>query len=732
MNIFKRSWTILSITAFVFLATNAFAQPFTKEEVKALAKQASQIEIVKDTYGVPHVYAKTDAGAVFGMMYVQCEEFFEKVEQTLISRTGRLAEVEGEASISKDLWTRMFIDSAKAVVLYNQSPEWLRKLCDAHADGINYYMITHPMVKPKLIKRAQPWMSLMNNVAPMGGSNVAEADFKAFYLIPQSTEGRSFNSESSMYDGSNGWAIAPSRTQSKHAMLLINPHSEYYGRIEIQLVSEEGLNSYGAPFLGQFNIFQGFNEFLGWMHPITLSDAKDLYSELIDKKHNKLYYRYDDKWKPVDSTSITIKYKKDNQLLSKTITTYRTHHGPVVYGNAGRWITLKIYEPNIELLGMHWRKMKARNVNEFKEVLNTRAMVGNNIIYADKEGNIGYWHGNFVPKRNPLLDWKRPVDGTTSATEWQGTHTIDEIPHYFNPASGWVQNCNSTPLYGSGYLDTVMMKLPAYMLPDGHTPRAAHALRVLTPLQNATMDDVVKASYDNYLPSGERFTPPLIRAYEAYATDSLKLKLSGAIDELKKWNYKADTTSIATTLSALWLEKIIQVNVKKLPQPVTTEEQYTLTNGAAVSTEFITPQEQLKLLGDVISDLEKDFKTWKVTWGMMNRFQRTADGKFSDQLPSKAVPATPGYMGSLNAYGAIKSPQTKGRYGTNGNTFVAAVEFGEKLRAKTILTSGASSDPTSKHFRDQIDGYIQGNFKEIFFYKKDVYDHAEKIYHPGK
>ncbi|GAB4044579.1 penicillin acylase family protein [Spirosoma litoris] len=708
--------------------------PFSSQEMADLQKRAKGIEIVKDTYGVPHVYAKTDADAVFGLMYVQCEEFFDKVEASLISRLGRTAETEGESAIYRDLWSRMFIDSAQAVQLYKKTPAWLKKLCDAHAAGINYYIITHPAVKPKLLTRVEPWMILMNNVPAMGGSNVSEADFKAFYLKEANqnpTVSRSFTAEPPKNDGSNGWALAPSRTKSKKAILFINPHAEYYGRIEIQVVSDEGLNSYGAPFLGQFNLFQGFNEFCGWMHPVSLSDAKDLYAEDIEKKKGKWMYRYNGVWKPVDSTVIDVRYKKGRGWATRKFVIYRTHHGPVVYATATRWITLKTFEPNIELLGMHWLKMKARNLKEFTAAINARAMVGSNVVYADKAGNIAYWHGNFVPRKNPLLDWKRPVDGSTSATEWQGTHELTEIPHYINPANGWLQNCNSTPLYGAGELSTEMLKLPAYMLPDGHTPRAVHAVRVLTPLKNATMDDVIAASYDTYLPSGERFIPSLIAAYQSITNDSLKTKLAQPIDVLQKWNFKTDTNSVATTLTVHWLEKVIALDMARLPKPATTEEQYSLTNGAAVTTEFLSPMEQVTALAQVITELEKEFGTWQVTWGTDNRFQRIAENDPSDDKLSWAVPATPGFMGSLNAYVSKKTTKTHKRYGITGNTFVAAVEFGDKLRAKTILTGGSSSDPASPHYTDQVNGYITGQYKEIYFYKDDVYKHAEKIYHPG-
>ncbi|QDK79997.1 penicillin acylase family protein [Spirosoma sp. KCTC 42546] len=726
----------VAVLILLFLAIHVQAQPFSPEEIGGLNKQAKRITIIKDKWGVPHVYAKTDAEAVFGMMYVQCEEFFDNVESSIISRLGRQAEVDGESALYKDLWSRMFIDSSKAVALYQQSPNWLRKLCDGYADGINFYMISHPGKKPKLITRVQPWVALMNNIPSLEGSNISEADFRAFYadgLGKALSFSPLITQEYQESSGSNGWALAPSRTQSKNAMLLINPHAEFYGRIEIQVVSKQGLNAYGAPFLGQFNIFQGFNEFLGWMHPVSLSDAKDLFTEQVEQKNGQYFYRFDGTMRPVDSTAITLQYKQGGGLSSRKFVTYRTHHGPVVASFDKKWVTLKNLDANIDLLAMHWEKMKARNFKEFQASINKRAMTGSNVVYADRDGNIAYWHGNFVPKKNPSFDWKRPVDGSILTNDWQGTHELAAIPQYINPANGWVQNCNSTPLYGTGVFDSLMSKKPVYMLPDGQTPRAVSAIRVLTNLTNASIDDVITAAHDPYLPNGERHIPKLIAAYETLKADTAYAALAAPIQTLQAWNFRADSSSVATILAVSWLEKIIELNVARLKKPVSTEERYSITNGATISTDVLSAKEMLDAFTKVISDLKKDFGTWEIAWGTINRYQRVDKGtSFSDAKPSWAVNGTPGFMGSLNAYVSKKGPQTQKRYGITGNTFAAVVEFGKTVKGKSILTGGSSSDPNSSHFTDQVDGYRKGVYKDILFYKKDVMATAEKTYHPGE
>lgn len=725
----------ITILAFLALSFNVSAQTFLPKEIKTLKKQAQQITIVKDRYGVPHVYAKTDEQAVFGMSYVQCEEFFDKLESSLISRLGRQAEVDGEPAIYKDLWTRIYTDSTRAKALYKESPKWLQKLCDGFAGGVNLYLVTHPDKKTKLIKRMEPWMSLMNNVPALGGSNIDEAGFAALY----SKKAQRFTSYVPSFEadnfrepaGSNGWAIAPSRTKSKNAMLLINPHSEFYGRIEIQVTSAEGLNSYGAPFIGQFSLFQGFNEYLGWMHPVSLSDGKDLYAETVEQKDGKYYYKYNGEMKAVDSTEIAVPYKKGNEILTRKFTVYRTHHGPVVSILNKKWVSLKTIDGSINLLAMHWEKMKAKNFDQFKASMDKRVMTGSNVMYADRDGNIAYWHGNFVPKKDHSLNWKRPVDGSTDATEWKGTYSLDEIPNYKNPANGWLQNCNSTVLYATGSYDSTMAKKPEFMFPDGQTPRAMNAVLVLDKIKDATIDDIIAAAHDTYLPNAARFIPNLIYSYTS--SEKPMPELAAPIAALKAWDFRTDTSSVATTLAVMWIEKIIELDLAKLEKPYTMEERYSVTNGAAVSTDNLTARQMTDAFKEVVAELTRDFGTWKVAWGTVNRYQRNPEGELgTDSKKSWPLPATPGYLGSLNAYVSKKSPDSKKRYGLTGNTFVAVVEFGKELKAKTILTGGSSSDPASPHFTDQVEGYIDHQYKDIFFYKKDVLANAEKTYHPGE
>jgi acyl-homoserine lactone acylase PvdQ/catechol 2,3-dioxygenase-like lactoylglutathione lyase family enzyme len=611
----------------------------------------------------------------------------------------------------------------------------MRQLCDAYAAGINHYMVTHPDNKPKLITRVQPWFILLNSGASLETLGVGEADVRAMYPIKITKDlvYEMVRPTEEKQAGSNGWAIAGKHTTNKAPILLINPHSEFYNRIEVQISSDEGLNVYGAPFLGDMHIWQGFNDFCGWMHTVTLSDAKDIYAETVESKENQWMYEYDNKWLPLDSSTVTLLYKDSSQLKSVQFTVYKTKHGPVIAKKDNQWLSVSTKRDNAELLSVQWNITKSKSTKEFISYLDKRVMTGTNTIYADKSGNIGYWHGNFVPIRDKSFDWKRIVPGNTSKTDWKGTHPLNELPHFFNPSNGWVQNCNSSPIYGAGKYDSVIAKKPEYMHPDGHTPRAMNAVRLLSNIKNANIDTIINMANNSYLMSGPRFIPALLKAYDDCKVDSIKNALQQPIATLAKWDFRADTNSVATTLSVYWVERLMFLSLEKLPRPFTGEEQYGVTNGSNISLAGVSGEKLLSLLTATINDLKKDWGTWEVQWGKINRYQRNGfKQEPSDTKPSWAVTATPGFMGSTNAYVSKKAMGTKIHYGVSGNTFVTAVSFGKKIEAKSILTGGSSSDPSSSHFTDQANGYINHDYKPVYFYKADVLKNKEMQYHPGE
>ncbi len=732
----KAKQTILFLF-FLLVFQNIFAQSFSAQEISRWEKQSQQVNIIRDNYGIPHIYGKTDADAVFGLLYAQCEDDFKRVEMNYIEKLGRMSEIKGESSLQDDLYIKLIIDSAEAVADYKNSPAWLQKLLNAYADGINYYLYKHPEIKPALLTRFKPWYQLLwtdGSIGAISTGDVTEADVKKFYIddntpvVAKATD--PFEEQSS---GSNGFAIAPSKTASGNAILYINPHVTFYFRPEVHMVSNEGLNVYGAVTWGQLFVYQGFNEYCGWMHTSSNVDVADMYKEKIVKKDNGIFYEYEKKLKPVTQKLITLRYKKDDVLQTKVITTYYTHHGPIMANRNGQWISVRGYNRALKSLIQSFQRTKAKGLEDYKKNMALHANTSNNTVFADNKGNIAYWHGDYVPRRDKKLNWSNPVDGTTAATEWKGLHTLDEIVHVYNPKTGWIQNCNSTPYTVSGSSSPKKENYPAYMAPDGENFRGVNAARVLSIENKFTIDKTIAAGYDRKLSAMEILIPALVSSFEknVSTTDSLYTQLAEPMELLKKWDYNSAENSVATTLAIEWAEKLT-ASIRRIYIDEGWDDQITLVKRFAATA---TKNELLPPLLAVLKELKTKFGKWQIPWGDINRYQRISSDilqKYKDDQPSLPVGFASASWGQLPSYTSRSYTSTNKRYGYHGNSFICAVEFGKKIKAKSLLAGGNSGNPTSPHFTDQLEMYTKGQFKDVLFYKEDVLKHAERTYHPGE
>lgn len=704
-----------------------FIQSCSQSETERWKKHASQVEIIRDDFGVPHVYGKTDADAVFGMIYAQCEDDFKRIERNYLAATGRLAEIEGEKYLYHDLRARLFMTVEEAKEKFEQAPDWLKKLCQAWADGINYYLYTHPEVKPRLLTRFEPWMPLYFSEGSIGGNieSISVSRLRDFYEKTLTlTASQYLQQELAEPAGSNGFALSGKITDSGKAMLLINPHTSFYFRGEIHVVSEEGLNAYGAVTWGQFFIYQGFNEKNGWMHTSSGTDVMDEFIQTIESREGKLHYKYGNKWQPVIEKQTVLKYSEGDSVLEKSFTIYRTHHGPVTHANDTAWIaTAMLWDP-VRALEQSYRRMKTSTLKEFMQVLDLRTNSSNNTVYADADGNIAYFHGNFIPKRNPAFDYSKPVDGSNPATDWQGLHEISETVHVINPGNGWIQNCNSTPFTCALEYSPKKENYPVYMAPDPENFRGIHAIRMLTGQKNVSLDKLIQLAYDPQIPAFEHLVPGIVDAF-GKAKRQYNF-LAPVVDTLRMWNYRTSKQSVAMTLSHFYASRLFAEGPR-------TEGLSPMDRLIYLSTQT-SPEFRLQILSAVINKLKEDFGTWSVPWGEINRFQRLTgeiEQTFDDNKPSMAIGMASGNWGALASYGARGITNTKKLYGSYGNSFVAVVEFAEKVRAKSILAGGQSGDPASPHFLDQAQRYADVQFKDVAFYREDVEKRAERRYHPG-
>ena len=713
------------------LAAAACDAPATGDDEPARwERQARSITIIRDDWGIPHIYGKTDADAVFGMIYAQAEDDFNRVETNYLNSMGRLAEAEGEGAIYRDLRMKLFIDPDSMQAMYATSPEWLKTLMSAWADGLNYYLATHPQISPRVIRRFEPWMALSFSEGSIGGDieSISLRELEAFYG-KQHNEGRpaADSANSAEPGGSNGFAIAPSNTGSKHALLLINPHTSFFFRAELQMSSEEGLNTYGAVTWGQFFVYQGFNERAGWMHTSSGVDNIDEYLETIAGTDSALSYRYGSEQRPVRSSRITIPFKSDTGMSSRAFTVYRTHHGPVVREQGGKWVSVRLMQEPVKALTQSYSRTKATNYREFRETMELHTNSSNNTIFADAEGNIAYFHANFVPRRDTSFDWTRPVDGADSATEWKGIHSIDETPLVLNPPSGWLYNTNNSPWSAAGAGSPKKSGYPAYVETGTENARGLHAIRVLENTKDFTLASLIAAAYDSHLTAFEPLIPALLSAYDRTpAGNPLKAKVSEQIRMLREWDLRWSETSVPTTLAIAWGDEIGRTIGTSARKAGITADEYIATRTSA--------SERLQALATASDMLERAFGSWKTPWGDINRFQRLTRSivqPFNDSMPSIPVGFTSARWGSLASFGARNYKNTKKLYGTSGNSFVAVVEFGDSVRARAVTAGGESGDPSSPHFNDQAVRYSKGDLREVYFYRPQLTGHTEREYRPG-
>ena len=722
---------LLLICIIAFISCKTKTELTEQERWKQHAKNT---EIIRDDFGVPHIYGKTDADAVFGLLYAQAEDDFNRVERNYIWAIGRLAEIEGEKSLYSDLRAKLYMTKEEAQKHFDESPAWLQKLCVAFADGLNYYLETHPEVTPKLITRFEPWMPMYFSEGSIGGDieRVSTRKIKKFYDTSNKKMAISdglIRLQDDEPRGSNGFAIAGSKTKSGKAMLLINPHTSFFFRGEVHVVSEEGLNAYGAVTWGQFFVYQGFNSKTGWMHTSTGTDIIDEFEETIVKNGSKTSYKYGEEIKALDSIEVNLKYKSSNGIKEKSFMTYRTHHGPITHANGDKWVTTALMWSPVKALIQSFTRTKKSNHKEFYEMMDIRTNSSNNTVYADADGTIAYYHGNFIPKRDVSFDYTKPVDGSNPKTDWQGLHPLKDNILVLNPPNGWIQNCNSTPFTSALEYSPKKEDYPAYMHSFPENFRGIHAIPLLTEAKDLTLDSLIDLAYDTYLPGVNLLISGLLDASKKASIKSKEMK--EAIALLKKWDFRVSVNSIEMTLAQFYLNSYY--TSRKIPR---TNGNKRMNRNARFDymSKTASAEERLAIFQIALNKLKADFGSWKTPWGEFNRYQRN-DAKirqdFNDAKPSIPVGMASGRWGALASYGTRFGKNTKRQYGTSGNSFVAVVEFGEKVTAKTMLAGGQSSDINSPHFSDQSQRYANKQFKDVAYYKEDVLKRAKKTYHPG-
>jgi acyl-homoserine-lactone acylase len=710
----------------LLLLTSAAAPP---PELARLRAEASRVTITRDNWGIAHVRGHSDADAVFGMIYAQAEDDFPRIEANYLTNLGLTAEADGEKAIWQDLRARLYVSETELKADYAKSPPAMRGLMQAWADGLNYFLATHPNVRPRVLTRFEPWMALSFTEGSIGGDieRIDLEQLKAFY------SGKPMAGALTPWrerQGSNGIAIAPKLTANGKALLLINPHTSHFFRSELQMTSDQGLNVYGAATWGQFFIYQGFNPHAGWMHTSSGVDNVDEFEEKVERRGNGYCYWYGRNCRPLQARPISIRYRTaDAKLATRIFTAWMTHRGPIVRSDNGRWVAFAMMNKPVEALQQSFLRTKAADLSSFMAVADRfKANSSNNTVFADDKGEIAMLTPQFMPRRDNALDYTNPVAGGDPAADWNGLHAIVELPNTINPLNGWVQNTNTWPYRAAGPNSPDPSAYPKYLDMDGENFRGLHAQQMLSGSNGWTLEKLQAAAFDSFQPGFAELVPGLVRAYDALPKGDPRIAgLAGPIASLRSWNYRWSADSVPQSLAMFWgIELRKELNAPKSE------------SGNKVMMRLgrdTTPEQKLRALSAAVSRLNATFGRWQVPWGEINRIQRISPAIhpiYSDAAPSLPVPFAEGSWGSLASLRSEQKPGTKRWYGNYGNSFVAVVEFGKRVRAHAVTAGGESGHPESPHFNDEAQRFASGDLREVYFYPDELKGHTERVYHPGQ
>lgn len=700
---------VLSVLLAVFWFSGAVAAA-AQDSAAALARD---VTIYRDKYGVPHVFGRTDASTVFGFAYAQAEDNFWRVEENYIHSIGRAAELYGEKSLDEDRLNAALEIPRLAREEYARLDPQMRALCDAFAAGLNYYLAQHADVRPRLLNKIEPWYPL---------AFIRYNYYQNGFAFDPSLRGAGLQTAAlenplKEHTGSNGWVIGPTKSANGHALLFVNPHLPFFGPGQVyegHLHSDEGWNFTGYARFGFVLPYVGHNENGGWVSTDNAADLTDVYAETFDDPARPLAYKYGNGYRLATEHVAEIRVKTASGLGTRKFTMRKTHHGPILGARDGKLLALRMSKFEADGWLREWYDMtRAGSLADFKRAIAPLNMLFGNVMYADRQGNTWYLYNGAVPKRDPRFDWTKPVDGSDPATEWQGFHTIDELPQLTNPKTGWMQNCNTSPFLLTSEGNPDPKQFPRYMVQEGDNPRGAISREILASQAKFTFADWTRVAFDTRVWNAGKRLPALIAALKArLAQSGSDARLREVYDELVKWNQRSANDSVATTIFSLWHDRVRRDGGKS-----------------------IAPEKQLSALTEVLDGLQRDFGTWKVAWGEINRLQRIDESHgedFLDSRPSLPLSAVNGNDGAVFTMYATPAEGQKRRYGVAGGTYISVVEFGPQVHALSVHTFGASGDPRSPHFMDQAALYTRGEFKPAWFTLDEIKANLEVAYHPGE
>jgi acyl-homoserine-lactone acylase len=667
-------------------------------------------EILWDKFGVAHVYAQSTQDLFYGYGWAQAQSHGDLLLHLYGESRGRAAEYFGPAYLAADewVWTNS-VPERSAKWLQQQTPEF-RSYMAAFAKGINDYAARHPEALSEEARRVLPITALdpiqhthrIVHFTYMGSQRLANAaSAPAIAGLPLTLQ------DTPEAAGSNGWAIAPAHTAAGKTLLLGNPHLAWGGwqtYYEIQLTAP-GIDLYGASQVGFPVLRFVFSKYLGFNQTVNSIDGVDLYR--IQTKDDG--YVLDGKLLPFEKESRELKIRQpDGTFTTKTFPIVRTVHGPVIRRDNGAPIAMRVAALDRPfMLEQYWQMETAHDFAGFQKALSRLQVPCFNVLYGDRDGHIEYLYNGTVPRRSKgdLAFWAGVVPGDTSETLWNDYLTYDELPKVIDPPSGYVQNTNDPP-WNAAWPDSLdPTKYPPYIAPATSSFRAERSLRMLYEDKKITYDKFIEYKHSTHAELADRILPDLLDAAAQFGTPLAQQ----AAQVLKAWDREAEAASRGAVLFHAWATRFmggpLMANQTGFATPYNLKSPLTTPRGLK------DPKKAAAQLDDAAQEMQKEFGALDVPWGHVMRYK----------LAGLDLPANGGF-GNLGIFRVITfGPlQNKTRSQTHGETYIAAVEFGEPMRAKVLMTYGNSSQPGSPHQTDQLPLLVRKELRTAWLTKAEV------------
>ncbi|WP_035361982.1 penicillin acylase family protein [Dyadobacter alkalitolerans] len=686
----KRIITIFFLT----LNTIVNAQPASKREHPGNGTNA---EILWDNDGVPHIYGQSLEAMYYGFGYAQMANHADLLLRLYGQARGRAAEYWGPAFLDSDKIVTLFGVPERAKTHYAQQDVTYRRYLEAFVNGLNAYAKANP----------QSIGNEFAQVLPVTGTDVLAHISRVICLefLGAGEAGRAQVSP----PGSNAYAIAPSKSASKKAMLVANPHLPWDG---LFLFFEAHLNgpdfmAYGASLVGQPVLNIAFNNNLGWTHTVNTIDAADRYALTLKDDG----YMLDGIKQAFETKHILLKVRQpDGSLKEQAITCRYSKHGPVMNSKDGKTYAMRFAGlDNAGLAAQHHAMAAARDWKEFETALKQMQLPMFNVIYADKAGNIFYLFAGSIPKRSEgdWLFWQGAIDGSSSKLIWTQTHGYDDLPKLFNPPTGFVQNANDVP-WSCTYPALIdPARYASYMSPIGLPLRLRpqRSINLIKDDAAITFDELINYKMNTGLEAADRFLDDLLKAVDQHP-DSLT---AAAGRVLSSWDRTTNADSKGAVLFTAWFDQFnpgMAATGWDPKQPVSTPRG--LKN----------PKQAVELLGKAAKKVQEKYRRLDVAWGEVNRF-----GPDDKNYPANGGSEQYGIYRTI--YFTPDRQQPARNRATSGDTYVAVTEFGAKVRAQVSLSYGNATQPGHKHNGDQWEDMSAKRLRPALLERKDILKNLE-------